>query len=92
METRKTKKLVVALAMFGAIIAPGSAVFGANATASANDEMTSDAIVGGVEERSAVDGGTAVLAFGLLCAAAAFAGGRRVWSDDEQDFDAELQG
>jgi hypothetical protein len=75
---------------FGTIAVPCSGVLGLNGTASATDQVTADLLVGRVKEHSPIDGGTAVFAFGLLCAGAAFAGGRRVWTVDDEDLDTTL--
>ena len=85
MAARRMTQLVVALVAFGAVALPRAAVLGMEGTASASDQMNADLLVGRVEERSPIDGGTAVFAFGLLCAGAAFASGRRVWTINDDD-------
>lgn len=88
--TRMATRMIVAIVAFGAVAVPCSAVLGMNGTASPSDPLTADLLVGRVEERSPIDSGAAVFAFGLLCAGAAFAGARRVWLIDDQELDDEF--
>ena len=69
-------------AVCGFVLVPCSTALGGARPAAATDQLTAEVIVGRVEERSGVDSATAVMAFGLLCAGAAFATGRRVWVDE----------
>ena len=78
---RKTKVMMVS-AVCGFVFVPCSTVFGGARPVAATDQLTAEVIVGRVEERSSLDSATALMTFGLLCAGAAFATGRRVWSDE----------
>jgi hypothetical protein len=78
---RKSKVMMVS-AVCGFVLVPCSTVLGGARPVAATDQLTAEVIVGRVEERSALDSATAVMAFGLLCAGAAFVTGRRVWADE----------
>ena len=88
MRFRQGTKVMVVSAVCAFVLAPCSTVLGSARPAAASDQVTADVIVGNVEERSSLDGATAVMAFGLLCGCAAFAGSRRVWVDELQPAEA----
>jgi hypothetical protein len=77
----KTKVMMVS-AVCGFVFVPCSTVFGGARPVAATDQLTAEVIVGHVEERTGLDSATAVMTFGLLCAGAAFAAGRRVWGNE----------
>lgn len=82
MRTGMKSKVMLMSAVCGFVLVPCSTVLGGARPVSATDQLTAEVIVGHVEERSGLDSATAVMAFGLLCAGAAFATGRRVWTDE----------
>jgi hypothetical protein len=72
----------LALAVGGFVLAPCSPVLGAPQRVAASDSATVQAIVGRVEERSALDSVARVMVFCLLSGGAALLTTRRLWVDE----------
>jgi hypothetical protein len=90
MGHRRIAKMTAAAVLLGSVVVPGAAMLGTAESAAASDTPAKEALVDHGGDADGVAGLTRIgslLAFGLLCAGALLAGGRRVWTYDELDAD-----